>query len=91
MVRGGGILITLDEKLESTFSWGLGRETNNVAEALALWKGLHLSRNQGINELIVLGDSRLIIQALFDNSLQSQMHIRQLIRKIQNLAKSFYK
>ena len=37
----------------------------------------------------MIGDSRLVIQDLTTNSLPSQMQIQQLIKKIQNLAKSF--
>ena len=89
--RREGILITLDGKIETTYSQGLGCETNNVAKVLALQKGLHIAKKQGINELIVVRDSILIIQNLFDNVLPSYMHIRQLIRKIQNLSNSFRK
>ena len=73
---GGRILITSDGKLESNFSWGLGRDTKNVAEAMALWQGLQLARSRGHNELIVLGASRIIIQDLAENMLASHMHLR---------------
>ena len=77
--------------MEFNFSWGLERETNNIAEALALWQGLQIAKTRGINEIIVLGDSRIIIQALAENTLPSQMHLRQMIRKIQALVSSFRK
>ena len=50
-----------------------------------LWKGLQIAKTWGINEIIVLGDSRVIIQALAENTLPSQMQLHQLIRKIQDL------
>ena len=37
VVGGGGVLIDLDGQMETKFFWGLGTETNNIAEALALW------------------------------------------------------
>ena len=77
--------------MEFNLSWGLGRETNNIAEALALWQGLQIAKTRGINEIIVLGDSRIIIQALAENTLPSQMQLRQLSRKIQALVTSFHK
>ena len=89
--RGGGVLFTPDAQMETKFSWGLGSETNIIAEALALWKGLWISKNQGITELTVLGDLRIIIQAMVENSLPNQLHLRHLIKKIKNLAFSFLK
>lgn len=35
---GGGILIDPDGLTELSYSWGLGVDTNNIAEALALWQ-----------------------------------------------------
>ena len=40
VVGGGGILLNPDEILELSYSLGIGEDTNNIAEALALWKGL---------------------------------------------------
>ena len=62
-----------------------------MAEALALWQGLWIAKNQGITELIVLGDSRIIIQAIIENSLPNQMHLKHLIQKIKLLSLSFLK
>jgi hypothetical protein len=73
---GGGVLYGPDEVQEWVFSWGLGEDTNNMAEALGLWQGLNQAREHGINEITVIGDSRLLIQALVTNSLPSQMKIR---------------
>ena len=44
------------------FAWGLGRSTNNKAEWLALLKGLEIAITLGIQELVVLGDSLLVIR-----------------------------
>jgi ribonuclease HI len=86
---GGGVLYGPDEILELVYSWGLGEDTNNMAEALSLWQGLTQARELGINEISVIGDSRLLIQALVTNSLPNQMKLRQLLKKIQRLSKSF--
>jgi ribonuclease HI len=45
-------------------SWGLGSMTNNEAEALALFTGIHLAQSEGIQKLVVCGDSMMIIRAL---------------------------
>ena len=89
--RGGGVFITPEGLLETSFSWGLGSDTNNMAEALALWQGLRIAKNQGITELTVLGDSRIIIQAMNENLIPNQMHLKWLIHKIKVLALAFSK
>ena len=77
--------------METKFSWGLGTKTNNIVEALALWKGLSIAKNQRKTELIVMGDSRIVIQAIVEKALPNHMHLRQLIKKIQILAHYFHK
>jgi ribonuclease HI len=42
VVEGGGILVGPKELPKIRFSWGLGIETNNIVEALALWQVLHI-------------------------------------------------
>ena len=68
--------------MEFKFAWGLGIDTNNMAEALALWQGLRIAEDLGITELIVIGDSRVVIRALAENLLQTQLGLRHLLRKI---------
>ena len=62
-----------------------------MAEAMALWQGLHLVKAQGINNIVLIGDSRLVIQALNTSSPLEDLKIRQLIKKIQSLFSSFQK
>ena len=62
--ESGGILIDYSEKIILNFSWGLGKKTNNAAEILAIWQGLNQARRLAIKKLTILGDSRIIIQAL---------------------------
>jgi ribonuclease HI len=63
-VGGGGILLGRSGMLEVSYSWGLGLDSNNMAEALTLWQGLRLAVARNIQNLVVFGDSRVIIQAL---------------------------
>ena len=44
------------------YSWGIGKKTNNGAEWLTLIKGLELARNVCIEELVVFGDSMMVIR-----------------------------
>jgi len=45
-------------------SWGLGKVSNNLAEAYAFWCGLNLAKEEGIRILVVFGDSLFIIEAI---------------------------
>ena len=42
-----------------TYAQGLGLETNNVAEETALWQGLKVAKERGIQDLIIIGDSQI--------------------------------
>ena len=50
-----------------------------------------IAKRKGITELTVLGDLRIVIQAMAENSLPRQMHLQHLIKKINILALSFLK
>ena len=89
--RGGGVFFTLDGSLDIKFTWGLGVDTNNMAEALALWQGLRIAKTLGISELTVIGYSRIVICTLAENLMPNQMTLRQLIHKILAQVSSFKK
>lgn len=44
------------------FAWGLGVETNNEVEALALLEGIIFIKGKGIYRVSINGDSTLIIK-----------------------------
>ena len=52
-----------------------------MAEALALLQGLNLAKEQGIRHIVVIGDSRLVIQHLNSGNLREDMKIRQLLKE----------
>lgn len=87
----GGVLLSPGGFTEMRFHWGLGIETNNRAEALALWQGLKLAINRNILSLSVFGDSRLIIQALLFPKTPHQVHLASIIKKIRLLLPKFNK
>ena len=87
--RGGGVFFTSDGLLETTFTWGLGEDTNNMVEALAIWQGLRIAKTHGSTKLTVLRDFRIIIQALNENLIPNQMHLKRLINKFKVLELTF--
>ena len=84
--KGGGVILSPDGNQELSYSWGLGIESNNMAEALALWQGLILAKNHGIKDIVVIGDSRLVSQALNSGNLPEDMKILHMIKKIQSIS-----
>ena len=79
---GGGVLFDPDGNLKFTYSWNLGIESNNMAEALALWKGLNQALLHGIQDLSVVGDSRLIIHFLNSRTFPSSISLHQVLQRI---------
>jgi len=86
---GGGVLYGPDGEMKLSYSWNLGTESNNVAEALALWQGLNQAIIQRMQDLTVVGDSKLVINFLNTNSLPSSYRLCQVLRRIFLLIPSF--
>ena len=40
MVGGGGVIIFPEGKIEIEYYWNIGEDSNNMAKAYGLWKGL---------------------------------------------------
>ena len=89
--QGGRVFFTLDGSMEFKFAWGMGIDTNNMDEALALWQGLRIAVALGIIELTVIGDSRVVIRALAENLMPTHMALRHLIHKLVAQASLFKK
>eukprot|EP00253_Pinus_taeda_P012315 PITA_12315 len=87
----GGVLLSPGGSPELRFHWVLGIETNNRAEALALWQGLTQAIKRNILSLAVFGDSRLIIQAMLRPKNSHQIQLASIIKKIRLLLPKFTK
>ena len=73
----------------SRYSWGLGTESNNIAEFCGLLQGLKIAISKGIVKLTVFGESRLLIQALTRKKRPTHIKLAQIYQKIQILSKNF--
>ena len=60
-VEGGGVVIDPGGKVEIEYYWNIGYNSNNMAEAYGLSQGLKQLQKKGVDEVMVFGDSRLII------------------------------
>jgi ribonuclease HI len=79
------------ELRELDYSWELGVESNNIAEALSLWQGLIQARKLEIKEITVIGDSWILIQDMVTNTFPTQMNLCHILKKIMWLSCSFQK
>jgi ribonuclease HI len=69
------------------YAIGLGIATNNHAEAMALWQGLCQARSNGIRNLIIIGDSRLLICAIARSTETQSAQLNNLLARIRLLLK----
>ena len=88
---GGGVVINPTGKVEIEYSWNIGQESNNMAEAYGLWQGLKQVQKVGADEVLVIGDSRLIIQAVRGGRRSKNERMERLLNRIRYLIKRFKK
>ena len=87
--RGGGVIINPDGEVEVEYSWNIGYETNNMAKAYGLWQGLKQLLVKKVDEVMVFGDSRIIIQAMNGDRKDDNIKIDRLNRRIRSITKLF--
>jgi ribonuclease HI/exonuclease III len=83
---GGGTIEEPNQDKITQYALGLGIDTNNRAEALALWQGMQLALKLKIQDLTVIGDSRIIIQAMVKRSNSQSVKLNSLLDKIRILS-----
>ena len=88
---GGGIIMEPGGETEIEYYWNIGYNSNNMAEAYELWQGLKLLKKKVVEEVLVFGDSRFIIQALNGGRKGKNEQTTRLIRRIRTLSKMFKK
>ena len=77
--------------MESEYLWNIGYDSNNMAEAYGLWQGLKQLKKKEVEEVMVFGDSRFIIQALNEGRNGKNERIVRLIKRIRSKSKIFRK
>ena len=88
---GGGVIFDPGGNKESEYFWNIGFDSNNMAEAYGLWQGLNQLKVIGAEEVMVFGDSRIIIQELNGGSRSKNERIVRLIKRIRSKANTFRK
>ena len=87
--KSGGVIFDSSGKIVLKFACGLGHNTNNIAEILAIWQGLCQARRLSIKHVIVIGDSSIIIQVFNLKKAPKNMVLAHYFRKILNLLNDF--
>ena len=85
----GGVITEANGIVISRYAWGLGNDTNNKAEFCGLFQGLRIARDKGITNLLVFGDSCLLIQANIKKKSPSNIYLTQIFLRIRLLCKGF--
>ena len=88
---GGGVVINHNGKVETEYAWNIGHDSNNMAEAYGLWQGLKQVQKVGVDEAVVIGDSRLIIQAVSEGRQSKNERMERLLKRIRYAIKRFKK
>jgi len=68
-----------------SYEWGLGHSSNDSAEALALYQGLIQLGKLGIDTVMILGDSVIVVSAMVRNRDLPNALLQQIIRWCQIL------
>jgi len=89
LAGAGGLISSADGITINRFAWGLGIESNNVAEFCGLWQGLKIARSKGMNQILVFGDSRILIKALIMKKAPHQIKLSHIYHKILHLSRYF--
>ena len=85
----GGVITESNGNVISTYSWGLGTDSNNKAEFCGLLQRLRIAQTKGITNIMVFGDSRLLIQAIIRKNRPSHIHLAQIFQQNRMLSKNF--
>ena len=88
---GGGVVINPRGKVEIEYSWSIGHDSNNMAGAYGLWQGLKQVQKVGADEVVVIGDSMLVIQAMSGGRRGKNERMERLLKRIRYMAKRFRK
>ena len=85
----GGIILDPDGKENVTYEWGLGQISNNKAEAYNLLMGTRIIKEREIQNLIIIGDSAIIIEAIARNKNPSNEFMNKILKRIRKNLEGF--
>jgi ribonuclease HI len=75
--------------MESSYSWSLSTHSNNLVEAYGLLQGMKIAKLLNIHNLVVIGDSFLIIKYIQQGTFSSDARLASVLGRIRHLNSSF--
>ena len=81
----GGVIYDENNIEVGTYYDYIGKATNNVAEYLGLFAGLKACKDNNIKNLIVYGDSKLVIEQVKGNWNVKSENLKPIYNEIKNL------
>jgi ribonuclease HI len=70
----GGSLLDHRGNILASCTWGLGRVSNNVVEAYALYEGVCIAKVRNVSKIVVFGYSMMVVQTIIKKS-QSRSNV----------------
>ncbi len=81
----GGVIYDKNNTELCVYNDYVGKTTNNVAEYLGLFAGLKVCKDNNIKNLIVYGDSKLVIEQVKGNWKVKSENLKPIYNEIKNL------
>jgi ribonuclease HI len=85
----GGVIYSSDGNRKDNFSRGLGQRTNNQAEILWLLKACQIASENGIKEIQIFGDSKILIKILNANDQFNSLVINKALQRLCQVLQDF--
>jgi ribonuclease HI len=82
MAGAGRIILDPEGKEENSYARGLGKDSDNQDEVLALFQGLRIIDERQYRSIIIIGDSKSIIRSLYKGTGQGQRVLSQILYRI---------
>jgi ribonuclease HI len=86
----GGVIFSSSGNTKFTFSWSLRTTTNNQVKAYFLLQKLFLARQQVLDFISILRDSKVVINHVKKKTLLSYMKLRAIFTIIHNELEVFH-
>jgi ribonuclease HI len=85
----GGVIYSSDSQSKDSFSWGLGKNTNNQAEILGLLKACQLAQGNGEKYIQVFGDSEILIKILNSGEFFNNPTLNKTLQRLRKVTQNF--
>jgi len=87
---GAGDVIFFQNGKKDEFSWGFGLKTNNQAEILNLLKACQMARKENPNEILIIGDSELLIKTMVKKKRLKDPALNKQLARVNRTLKDFH-